>query len=137
MAGCKFFDSPPPSRGAIWSTDAPLTDPAAIFANNDEIFMILRSLMFLLKTPISFMILQKRPEVLLQLYGENYNFLGVRKVKIQSQYHVSTNHVMQHHIFGGFKHEKTFGAVVLVIRHSCYEIQTYCYTFQSVNTHYA
>ena len=42
---------------------------------------------------------------------------------------------MQHHIFEVFKHEKTFGAVVLVIRHSCYEIQTYCYTFQLINTH--
>ena len=69
------------------------------------------------------MILQKRPEVLLQLYGKNFDFFGVRKVKIQSHYQVSANHVMQHHIFGVFKHEKTFGAVVLVIRHSCHEIK--------------
>ena len=64
------------------------------------------------------MILQKRPEVLLQLYGENYDFFGVHKVKIQNYYQVSKNQVMQHHIFGVFKHEKTFGAVVLVITHS-------------------
>ena len=89
--------------------------------------------MFLLKTPISFIILQTQPEVLLQLYGENYDFFGVRKVKIQNYYQVSKNQVMQHHIFGVFKHEKTFDAVVLVIRHSCHEIQTYCYTLQLVN----
>ena len=74
-------------------------------------------------TPTPFMILWKRPEVLLPFYAEIYHFPLLRKNKIQGHYQLSQNLVKQYHFRRVFKHEKTFGAVVLVIGHSCYEIR--------------
>ena len=73
--------------------------------------------------PTPFMIIWKRPEVVLPLNGKNYQFLVLSKVKIQGHYQVNENIVMQYHFFGDFKHWKTFVAVALLIKHSCYEIQ--------------
>ena len=124
MAGCKLPDPSTPLWGAFWFPDAPRTSPEPIFANNDGIFMSLGLFSGFLMTPTPFMILQKRPEVLLPFHGGNNSFIVLRKVKIRSHYAVCENLVMQYHIFGVFKHGKTFGAVVWVIRHSCYEIRS-------------